>query len=37
VSIWRRHRTMDAASVVADAVQRVEIDSEYAGLDDLLK
>jgi len=33
----RTHRTADAASVVADAVRRAEMDPERASLDDLLK
>jgi prevent-host-death family protein len=33
----RAHRTVDAAPVVVDAVQRAEMDSEHAALDDLLK
>jgi len=33
----RTHRTADAASVVADAVRRAEMDPEQAGLDNLLK
>ncbi|TPQ42384.1 type II toxin-antitoxin system prevent-host-death family antitoxin [Bradyrhizobium guangdongense] len=33
----RSHRTGDAASVVIDAVDRAEMDSEHAPLDDLLK
>lgn len=33
----RTHQTMDAASVVADAVRGAEMDPEHAGLDDLLK
>jgi prevent-host-death family protein len=32
----RSHRTVDAASVVTDAVSRAEMDPELAGLDDLL-
>jgi prevent-host-death family protein len=34
---WRTHRMTEAASVVADAVRRAEMDPEHAGLDDLLK
>jgi prevent-host-death family protein len=33
----RTHRTADAASVVAEAVRRAEMDPEHSGLDDLLK
>ncbi|MBV8754562.1 MAG: type II toxin-antitoxin system prevent-host-death family antitoxin [Hyphomicrobiales bacterium] len=33
----RAYRTADAASVVADAVRRSEMDAEHAALDDLLK
>jgi len=33
----RAHRTTEAASVVADAVRRAEMDAEHAALDDLLK
>jgi prevent-host-death family protein len=33
----RAHRTADAAAVVIDAVERAEMDSEHATLDDLLK
>lgn len=33
----RTHRTADAASVVAEAVRRAEMDPEHANLDDLLK
>jgi len=33
----RTHQTVDAASVVVDAVRRVEVDPEHARLDDLLK
>lgn len=33
----RRHRTADAAGVVADAVARAEMDPEHRGLDELLK
>jgi prevent-host-death family protein len=33
----RSHRTVDAASVVIDAVERAEMDTEHAALDDLLK
>jgi prevent-host-death family protein len=33
----RTHRTADAASVVIDAVERAEMNSEHAALDDLLK
>jgi prevent-host-death family protein len=31
------HRTSDATSVIADAVERAEMDPEQAKLDDLLK
>jgi len=33
----RTHRTADATDVVIDAIARAEMDSEHAGLDDLLK
>ena len=33
----RSHRTIDAADVVIDAVERAEMDPEHAALDDLLK
>lgn len=33
----RKHRTTDAASVVADAVRRAVMDPKHAGLDALLK
>jgi hypothetical protein len=33
----RTHRTADAAQVVIDAVERAEMDSEHAVLDELLK
>jgi len=33
----RTHRTADAASVVIGAVERAEMDSEHAALDELLK
>ena len=33
----RTHRTADAASVVIDAVERAEMDSEHTALDELLK
>ena len=33
----RTHRTVDAASVVVDAVRRAEMAPEQAALDDLLK
>ena len=33
----RTHRTVDAASVVIDAVERAEMDPEQAALDDLLQ
>jgi prevent-host-death family protein len=33
----RTHRTVDAASVVVDAVRHAEMDPEHAALDDLLK
>jgi prevent-host-death family protein len=33
----RTHRTVDAASVVVDAVRRAEMDPEHAALDELLK
>ena len=33
----RTHQTVDAASVVVDAVRRAEMDPEHAKLDDLLK
>jgi prevent-host-death family protein len=33
----RTHRTVEAASVVVDAVRRAEMDPEHAKLDDLLK
>jgi prevent-host-death family protein len=33
----RTHRTTNAASVVADAVRRAEMDPEHSGLDNLLK
>jgi len=33
----RSHRTMEASSVVVDAVRRAEMDPEHSGLDDLLK
>ena len=33
----RTHRTVDAVSVVIDAVEQAEMDPEHAGLDDLLK
>ena len=33
----RTHRTSDATSVITDAVERAEMDPEYASLDDLLK
>jgi prevent-host-death family protein len=33
----RTHRTAEAASVVADAVRRAEMDPEHAKLDELLK
>ncbi len=33
----RAHRTIDAASVVIDAVERAEMDPEHAVLDDLLR
>jgi prevent-host-death family protein len=33
----RTHRTVDATSVVIDAVEQAEMDPEHAGLDDLLK
>lgn len=33
----RTHQTVDAASVVIDAVEQAEMDPEYAGLDALLK
>jgi prevent-host-death family protein len=36
-AVRRTHRTVDAASVVADAVRRMEMDPEHASLDDLLK
>ena len=36
-SARRTHRTAEAASVVADAVRRAEMDPEHAGLDELLK
>jgi prevent-host-death family protein len=31
------HRTSDATTVIIDAVERAEMDSEHAELDDLLK
>lgn len=31
------HRTVDAADVIIDAVERAEMDPEHAALDDLLK
>jgi prevent-host-death family protein len=33
----RSHRTVDAPSVVVDAVSRAEMDPEHAALDDLIK
>jgi prevent-host-death family protein len=33
----RTHRTVDAAGVVIDAVERAEMEPEHAALDDLLK
>src|ERR1700681_4270070 len=33
----RSHRTVDAAEVVIDAVERAEMDPEQAALDELLK
>jgi prevent-host-death family protein len=33
----RTHRTTNAASIVVDAVERADMDSEHAPLDDLLK
>jgi prevent-host-death family protein len=33
----RTHRTADAASVVIEAVERAEMDSEHSALDELLK
>jgi prevent-host-death family protein len=33
----RTYRTSDATSVIIDAVERAEMDSEHAQLDDLLK
>ncbi len=33
----RTHRTVEASSVVVDAVRLAEMDLEHAGLDDLLK
>ena len=36
-AVGRTHRTADAASVVADAVRRTEMDPEHTSLDDLLK
>ena len=33
----RTHRTIDAATVVIDAVERAEMDPEHAALDDLLQ
>ncbi len=33
----RSHRTVDAVSVVIDAVERAEMDPEHAGLNELLK
>jgi len=33
----RSHRTVDAPSVVVDAVSRAEMDPEHAPLDDLMK
>jgi prevent-host-death family protein len=33
----RSHRTVDATEVVIDAVERAEMDSEQAALDELLK
>jgi prevent-host-death family protein len=33
----RSHRTVDAAQVVIDAVERAEMDPEHGALDDLLK
>ena len=33
----RTHRTVDAAGVVIDAVERAEMDPEHAHLDDLMK
>lgn len=33
----RTHRTVDAADVVIDAVERAEMEPEQAALDDLLK
>ena len=33
----RAHRTVDAASVVLDAVERAEMDPEHRPLDELLK
>jgi prevent-host-death family protein len=33
----RAHRTVDAADVVINSVERAEMDPEHAALDDLLK
>jgi hypothetical protein len=33
----RSHRTVEASSVVVDAVRRAEMDPEHAALDDLLQ
>jgi prevent-host-death family protein len=33
----RSHRTVDATSVVIDAVERAEMDPQHAALDELLK
>jgi len=33
----RSYRTEDAGDVVVDAVERAEMDSEHANLDDLMK
>jgi prevent-host-death family protein len=36
-AVRRSHRTVDASSVVVDALRRAEMDTEHAALDDLLK
>jgi prevent-host-death family protein len=33
----RSHQTVDASSVVVDAVRRAQMDPQHAALDDLLK
>lgn len=36
-AVQRAHHTTDSADVVIDAVERAEMDSEHAHLDELLK